>query len=316
METDNQKRILIAGATGLIGSVLVNVLVDNGYKVVVLTRNKQRTDQWNGNKMVSSIKWFGSFTTWLAREVENSYGVINLAGENIATKRWSRRRRMQLIRSRLGTTYALAKACHYATKKPSVFIQASATGYYPFNSNDTQTEDAKPGKGFLARLTNDWESVAKHEVPSETRLVLIRTGIVLSKNGGMIPKLALPVKLFAGGWFGSGKQYLPWIHISDEANAIVHLLQSHSTQGAVNLVAPQTITQKQLVITLAKKLNRIAWVPIPAFAIKLIFGQMGKEALLGGCRVDSSKLVESGYKFQYPTISDAIQDIFKKLPKP
>ncbi|NHB68364.1 TIGR01777 family oxidoreductase [Perlabentimonas gracilis] len=310
MVAAKQKQILIAGATGLIGQELVSALLAAGYKIVVLTHSSLRDAPWANHPSVSSIEWTGIFTNWLVREVEKSYAVINLAGQNIAAKPWTRRRRMQLIRSRLGTTRALAKACHYAQKQPNVFVQASATGFYSTKTKDTQNESTKKGEGFLARLTADWESVAQHELPSSIRLVLIRTGVVLSNKGGMLPKLTLPIKLMIGGWFGNGKQYVPWIHIHDEVNAIIHLMHTESASGPFNIVSPQAISQKELVKAVAKKLKRAAWIPIPAPAIKLLLGQMGYELLLSGSLVDSSKLVQTGYNFKYPTLSKALDNLF------
>lgn len=309
MKATKQKQILIAGATGLIGNELVNRLLADGYKIVILTRSALRNDYWLNNPNISSIEWTSIFTNWLVREVEKSFAVINLAGENIASKTWTRRRRMQLIRSRLGTTRALAKACHYAEKKPKVFIQASASGYYSTSTKEIQYETSSQGKGFLARLTADWESVAQHELPDNIRLVLIRTGVVLSKKGGMLPKLMLPIKLLVGGWFGSGHQPVPWIHIHDEVHAIIHLLHTETASGPFNLVAPQSISQKNLTKAIAKRTKGIAWVPIPAPLIKLILGQMGKELLLSGSLIDSSKLTKTGFTFQYPTISNALDSL-------
>ena len=306
---EDRKQIIIAGATGLIGRELVNSLLSSGYNIVILTRSSTRPAGWSHNESIRSILWSGEFTTWLAREVENSFAVINLAGENLASKPWTRRRRMQLIRSRLGTTRALAKACQYATIKPEVFIQASAIGYYPLSDNEVYDENSKPGTGFLSRLTSDWESIAKHEIPREIRLVLIRTGVVLSVNGGMLPQLLKPIKLFAGGWFGSGSQPVSWIHIKDEVNAIAHLLTSQNASGAFNLVAPTPISQKQLVKKIAQKTNRLAWVSIPAILVKLLLGKMAEELLLSGNKVAPKRLHETGFRFTFPTIEKALEDL-------
>ncbi len=308
MNVLKNKQILIAGATGLIGSELTRTLVENGYNVMVLTRFPKLVKQEFPERL-NYIEWNGIFTTWLVREVEKSYAVINLAGESIATKRWTRRRRMQLIRSRLGTARALAKACHYAKKKPEVFIQGSATGYYPFSTSEVFNEDSKPGNSFLSRLTLDWEAVPSHEVPESIRLVIVRTGVVLSQNGGMLSKLVIPIKLFVGGWFGNGSQPISWIHIRDEVNAIIHLMHSQEAKGAFNLVAPEPITQKNLVKLIAKKLKRLAWVPIPALPIKLLMGQMANELLLNGNMVEPKKLLESGYQFSFPNIDGALDNL-------
>lgn len=311
MKTLKHSQILVAGATGLIGQELTRALIDAGFKVLVLTRNPNLVKK-EFSSGISYIQWHSEFTTWLVREVEKSYAIINLAGEGIANSRWTRRRRMQLIRSRLGTTRALAKACHYASKKPEVFVQGSATGFYPLSDNEIFNEDSAPGHSFLSRLTSDWEAVARHELPSDIRLVLVRTGIVLSNDGGMLPKLMKPIKLFMGGWFGSGNQKVSWIHIRDEVNAIIHLMLKPEAHGAFNLVAPNPISQKLLVKEVAKKLRRAAWISIPAPIVKLILGQMAEELLLKGNYVESTRLSSQGYEFNFNSIDSALDDLILK----
>ncbi|MDX9847565.1 MAG: TIGR01777 family oxidoreductase [Tenuifilaceae bacterium] len=306
---EDRKQIIIAGATGLIGRELVNSLLNSGYRIVILSRSSTRSEEWSQSKSVRSILWSGEFTTWLAREVEKSFAVINLAGENLATKPWTQRRRMQLIRSRLGTTRALAKACQYAITKPEVFVQASAIGYYPLSDNEVFDENSDPGTGFLSRLTSDWESIAKHEIPKEIRLVLIRTGVVLSVNGGMLPQLLKPMKLFVGGWFGSGSQPVSWIHIKDEVDAIAHLLATQNASGAFNLVAPNPLSQKQLVKIIAQKTNRLAWVSIPSILVKLLLGKMAEELLLSGNKVEPKRLIGTGFSYTFPTIEKSLADL-------
>jgi uncharacterized protein len=306
-----KKQVIIAGATGLIGKELVSSLTNLNYNVLVLTRDAERFLKSNKNSLVSCIEWQGIFTTWLVREVENSIAIINLAGENIADRPWTRRRRMQLIRSRLGTTRTLAKACHYAKKKPEVFLQASAIGYYPLVDNKVFDEKSERGNGFLARLTADWESVAIHELPQGIRLVLLRSGVVLSRKGGMLPKLVIPVKFFVGGWFGSGKQQTPWIHIADEINAIIHLTQNVKAEGPFNLVAPESVSQKVMVKRIARKLGGLAWIPIPSIFVRFALGQMADEMLLKGIKVDSSKLKKQGFEFSFPTLDMAFDDLLK-----
>jgi uncharacterized protein len=308
MINSNNKQILLAGGTGLIGRELTAALVNQGYNVVILSRSPFGTVKRLPQR-ASAIEWKGEFTTWLVREVEKSYAIINLAGEGIANKPWTLRRRMQLIRSRLGITRSLAKACHYAKRKPEVFIQGSAIGYYPFSDNEIFNEQSPPGEGFLSRLTSDWESVAKVEVPNEIRLLIIRTGVVLSSKGGMFPKLVKPIKNFIGSWFGSGKQFLSWVHIRDEVNAIIHLMHTVSASGAFNIVAPEPLSQKQLVKKIAKRLTRPAWFSIPALPLQWVLGQMAEELLLNGSKVEPTRLKESGYEFTYPDIEMALDDL-------
>ncbi|HCY00994.1 MAG TPA: TIGR01777 family protein, partial [Bacteroidales bacterium] len=252
------------------------------------------------------------FSTWLVREIEKSDVVINLTGEDIASKPWTRRRRMQLIRSRLGTTRALAKACHYAEKKPKVFIQGSAIGFYPLVEGKKFTEKDEPGTNFLARLTTEWEQIAKLEVPKEVRLVVVRTGIVLSAKGGMLPKLLKPIRLFVGGWFGTGEQTLSWIHITDEVRAIIYLMNDSGAKGYFNLTSPNPVSQKTLVKTAGKTIKRPTWIPIPSFAVKLLLGQMADEVLLKGSHVAPTRLAKRGFEFTYPNIDLALASLLKR----
>jgi uncharacterized protein len=308
MMPNTNKQVLIAGATGLIGQELTHALVNMGYSVVLLPRSIKRAKQKMPDS-VTYLEWDGSFSTWLVKEVERSAVIVNLAGEGIANKRWTKLRRMQLVRSRLGTTRILAKACHYAKSKPEVFIQGSAIGYYPLSTDEVFSEDSAAGTGFLSRLTSDWEAVAKNEVPNEIRLVLLRSGVVLSHKGGMLPKMLKPVKFFVGGWFGSGNQVVSWIHIVDEIKAIITLMLNPKANGAFNLVAPNPVSQKNLVKQIGYITKKPAWICIPRLPIKLIMGQMADELLYGGSRVESKKLNEINFHFSYPTIEVALNNL-------
>jgi hypothetical protein len=308
MKTTKNKQILIAGATGLIGRALTKSLINEGYNVMVLTRFPKVVDNEFPEK-VNYIEWNGIFTTWLVREVEKSIAVINLAGEGIANKRWGRKRKLKLIKSRLSSARALAKACNYAKKKPEVFIQASAIGYYPFSLTEVFNEDSPSGNSFLSNLSVDWEAVASHDIPKEIRLVIIRTGIVLSKHGGFLPKLVYPIKFLVGGWFGNGQQVMSWIHIQDEVNAILFLMENSNAKGPFNLVAPNPISQKELVQKIARRLKRPACFAIPNHITKAIYGQMGKELMLSSQNVEPKKLINSGFSFSFPTIDSAIESL-------
>ena len=305
----SEKQILIAGGTGLIGQELVNKLVQLGHQVVVLSRTPSKTNTLFNSNKVSVKQWLGTYTSQLVQQVESSYAIINLTGENISAKRWTRKRQQALTQSRVTTTQALAKACTAASAKPEVFIQASATGYYPYKTDNTiYTEDSEPSTGFLSNLTVKWEAAAKKHLPQSIRLVTIRTGIILSAKGGMYPKLLLPIKLFAGGWFGNGNQPTPWIHITDHVNAIIHLLKNNTT-GPYNLVSPNPVTQKALVKLIAKKHKRPAFMPIPKFITKFIFGKMGTEILLNGTKVSATKLTNTGFSFSFPSIEEAVNNL-------
>jgi uncharacterized protein (TIGR01777 family) len=310
MDLISERQILVAGATGLIGSELVRSLLSLGYRVLVLTRNPQKVNK-EFPQEVGYLEWDGGFSTKLVREVEKSYAVVNLSGAGIAEKLWTRKRRMQLIRSRLGTTRSLAKACGYANPKPSVFVQASAIGFYPTSSSEIFNEESTAGTTFLSRLTADWEKVAQKEIPNSVRLAIIRTGVVLSSKGGMLKKLVVPIKFYMGALFGRGKQMVSWIHIHDEVNAILHILSKENISGVFNLVAPNPINQKTLVKSVAKNLHRPAFMGIPAFFVNIFFGEMGKELLLSGQTIEPKRLIESGFEFAFPEPNEAIANLLR-----
>jgi len=304
------KKILIAGGTGLIGRELVSTLLSKGYSLKVLTRNQSSTSK--NSTGIKFIEWDGHFNPKLVHEVEDCHAIINLAGESIGSGLWTTSKRKKLIWSRLGSTRALGRACQFARSKPQTFIQASAVGYYPSGTEAPLSEHSESGTGFLSRLTVDWEASAIHEVPKETRLVIIRTGVVLSTRGGMLKQLALPVKLFAGAWFDNGQQLVPWIHIRDEVNAIVHLLENDQNNGTYNLVSPRNVSLKTLVKTFAKANRRPALFSIPKWIIKLTLGQMGKELLLTSFNISAQKLIDSGFQFEFPQLPEAINNLVQK----
>jgi uncharacterized protein (TIGR01777 family) len=304
-----RKQIIIAGGTGLIGRSLVSALLAKGYSVSILSRNSAIIRKAQEN--LSYILWDGHFSPKLVHDVNNCFAIINLAGEGIGDGLWTKERRKRLIWSRLGATRALGRACQFARNKPEVFIQASAVGYYQSNTNEVLTEESASGHGFLSRLTVDWEASAMHEVPSDTRLVLIRTGVVLAHNGGMLKKLVPPIKYYAGAWFGNGNQVVPWIHITDEVNAIIHLLEDVSAKGAFNLVAPNPVSQKELVKTVAKRFHRPAVFSIPAVIIKILLRQMGEELMLSSSNVSPKKLKQGTFEFKFHTIDEALNDLYK-----
>lgn len=304
-----RKQIIIAGGTGLIGQLLVSALLAKGYSIVILTRNSAIIRKAQEN--LSYVLWDGNFNPKLVHDINNCFAVINLAGEGIGDGLWTQDRRKRLIWSRLSSTRALGRACQFAPNKPKVFIQASAIGYYQANTNEVLTEESASGHGFLSRLTVDWEASAMHEVPSDTRLVLIRTGVVLAQNGGMLKKLIIPIKYYAGAWFGSGNQIVPWIHITDEVNAIIHLLENASAKCAFNLVAPNPVSQKELVKAVAKRVRRPAVFSIPAAIIKILLRQMGEELILSSTNVSPKKLKQENFEFKFPAIDDALNDLIK-----
>ncbi|PKP52860.1 MAG: TIGR01777 family protein [Bacteroidetes bacterium HGW-Bacteroidetes-1] len=303
-------KIIIAGATGLIGEALVKRLIGK-HELVIFTRDVPK----------ASKQFFGAgihFADWhqppshLAALVDGSQALINLAGTGIGDKRWTSDRKRAILGSRVQTVEALIKLMSAAEQMLQVVIQASAVGYYGFDAEKTFTESDDQGEGFLAEVSGKWESAAKGFQSIAERVVLIRSGIVLSDHGGALPKIALPFKFFAGGKTGNGKQWVSWIDLEDEINAILFLLENKDCQGPFNLVAPNPVRQENMAKAIGKALKRPSWMPVPDFILKLILGEMADEMLLRGTRALPLKLISKGFTFTFPAIEQSLDEIFTK----
>lgn len=297
-------RVVVAGGSGLIGAELVRLLQEAGDEVTVLSRSARANGaQWNPA---------AGFVP--AEVVENCDAVVNLAGASIGRLPWTKRYQSEIIQSRLQSTKTLVNAINAAKAKgvgPSVFISGSASGWYGSQGAQALTEDAPAGTGFLASLCAVWEAEAAKVEPA-VRLVLARTGIVFSKRGGALSRLLPLIKLGLGGPLGNGKQWWPFITVTDEAQALVHLVHTESASGAFNLSAPEQANVKQIVSALATKLHRPALVPAPAFALRLALGLAADEMLLSSQRMDSSKLQSTGFSFEHPTLESAAAWVIQK----
>ena len=302
------KRVVVAGATGLIGRELVALLLQNDYSVTILSRSRQKVRALFGDK-VDYQGWDGVTIAGLVHAVEGCYAVINLSGANISEGLWTKSRKERILQSRISSTQALVKAVHHAKVKPSVFIQGSAIGYYPYQAGTPLTEQSPMGKGFLADVVDSWERAAKPVESYGIRLVFLRTGAVLASNGGMLKALANPVKFFAGAWFGNGNQQVSWIHIADHVRAVLFLLENGAASGPFNLVAEKSVAQKALVKSIAQRLKRPAFMGIPVSLTTLILGDMGRELLLSNQNVKPEKLLQQGFRFLFPQHQDAISNL-------
>jgi uncharacterized protein (TIGR01777 family) len=292
-------RILIAGGSGLLGRALASRLATDDHDVVVLTRRPSRA---------ADVRWAGDErdTEW-HRLLHGAGAVINLAGESIAAGRWSPRRKAAIRDSRLGATRALAAGIN-AAGAPVVFLSGSAVGYYGRRGDEELTEQAAGGDDFLARVCRDWEEEAQ-TATAASRTVLLRTGLVLAGEGGALPQMALPFRLGLGGRVGSGRQYMPWIHIDDWVGLVRAALGS-AVAGPLNLTAPNPVTNAELSKELGRALHRPALLPVPAFALRLALGEMADALLLGGQRVIPERAMTMGYQFRYPTIGEAFAEIY------
>jgi uncharacterized protein len=292
-------KILVSGSSGLIGSALVSALRAPGYDVECLIRNGVAAPDrvlWNPAEPLSP------------ESVSGFEAVIHLAGESIVG-RWTDAKKRRIMDSRVPATRHLANALSKAPQRPRVFICASAIGYYGDRDDELLCEDSLSGEGFTGDLCRQWETVAQSVAGAGIRAVQIRTGIVLSADGGALAKMLPPFRLGLGGNVGNGRQWMSWIHLQDVVGAIQHLLTTESISGPVNMVSPNPVRNAEFTKTLASVLNRPAILPMPAFAARLAFGQMADELLLASQRVEPSKLVSSGYMFKRPDLRSALQDI-------
>lgn len=295
-------KILAAGANGFIGHALLLQLLREKHEILLLTRDPHKIQE----PSVKTLGWDGKNLGGWAQKAQGVDAVINLSGQGIADKRWSAERKKELIDSRIHSTRALIEFLRSCPRKPAVFVNASAVGFYGDVPDQEITENSPKGSGFLAEVCELWEKEAAKAETLGIRTVMLRTGIVLEKGGGALAKMLLPFKLFTGGPLGSGKQWMPWIHREDEINAILFILTHSNLSGPVNLTAPYPVTMKEFCFALGKVLRRPCWAPVPGFMLRLLLGEMS-ELLLGGQRVVPKKLLDAGYVFRYSKCDDALK---------
>lgn len=305
-------RVLVTGGTGLIGRALVADLARDGHEVVVLSRSPMRAPALPSGVEVQP--WDARSTAGWGPLVNGVDVIVNLAGENISAGRWTAARKMRIAQSRLEAGRALVAAVEAATRKPRALIQASAVGYYGPHGAEPLSEDAPPGDDWLSHLAVEWEAITRPVEDFGVRRTVIRTGVVLSLEGGALPKMALPFRFFAGGPVGSGQQPFPWIHIADEVAAIRFLIDHPEARGPFNLTAPQAVNNAAFSRALGQAMRRPAWLPVPGLALRLLFGQMAT-VLLTGQNAVPTKLQQAGFTFRFPTIDAALSDIFKPAAK-
>jgi len=296
-------KIVVSGASGLIGTQLVAKLSSSGHEVVRLVRRSPKSGE---------IQWNPKSGMLDATALEGADAVIHLSGAGIGDKRWTDGYRKEILDSRTATTALLAKTMASLSRKPSVFLSGSAIGIYGARNDEQLTEVSTHGTGFLAEVCEQWEAAAQPAVDAGIRTVYLRTGIVLSPKGGALKKLLPLFKLGVGGKFGNGKQWQSWISIDDEIGAIEHLLTAN-VSGAVNLTAPNPVTNAEFTKVLASVLKRPAIVPVPTFAPKILLGGELADALLfTGQRVIPAALNASGYNFKHTTLESAFRSLLSK----
>ena len=291
-------KIVISGSSGMVGSRLRERARAEGHVPLRLLRDKRGGDD--------SLYWDPSAGVLDASQLEGVDAIVNLAGENIADGRWSDERKRRLRESRIKSTELLAKTVAQLEKPPAVLLSASAIGYYGDRGSETLTEESAVGMGFLADLCKDWEGATRLASEAGVRTVLLRIGVVLSKDGGALTKMLPPFQMGAGGPLGSGDQYMSWITLDDLVDAILYLLKDDSISGPVNGTAPQPVTNSQFTKELASELHRPAFLPAPSFALKLLLGEMAEELLLASAKVEPAKLQRSNFEFKHPTLKEAL----------
>ncbi len=293
-------RIVMAGASGLVGSELKTFLSCAGHDVHSLVRHLANIEK-------GEIYWDPIKREIDKNLLEGADAVIHLGGENIGASRWTKERKEAIRQSRVQSTRFLAETLATLNNKPKVFIVSSAIGFYGNRGEEVLTEESQPGKGFLPEACEEWERAADPARWANLRVVHVRTGIVLSLSGGALPKMLLPFLMGAGGIIGSGKQWMSWIALEDLVGIFHELLYREDLSGPVNATAPGTVTNREFTKVLGKVLHRPTIAPLPGFVVKLLFGEMGEALLLEGQNVQPAKLSKAGFEFFYPELEQALR---------
>lgn len=311
-------RAVLLGGSGFIGRALTSRLLENDVHVVVTSRNPEhgRFLIPEGHSFhVDFALWDGKNPEQLATHIKAADAVINLIGSNISAGRWTEERKKGIRNSRISAGNALCQAVSILQEKPRVVIQSSAIGFYgsqPTSPEESYvTEDSPAGQGFLASVCKEWEDSTACMDSSETRRVIIRTGLVLG-DGGVLQKFLPPFRFGVGGPLGSGKQVLSWIHLQDQVDAIIHIIKTPTCTGTFNLTSPYPETMETFCKTIGAMMGKPSWLRIPASVLRLALGEMAEELILQGQRVLPEKLLESGFCFSYPSLDDALANLLRR----
>ncbi len=306
-------RIIITGGAGLIGRALADEMTTAKYEVIVLSRNpdkvvglprRVRAEQWDGR----TAKGWGKLA-------DGAEAIVNLAGENLAGEgffpsRWTAERKQKIIQSRVDAGAAVVSAVKAAFAKPRVVIQSSGIGAYGPHGDEEVSEQDAVGTDFLAEVTRQWEASTASVEALGVRRAMVRSGVVLSMQGGALVRMVLPFRLFAGGWFGNGRQWLSWIHLADEVAALRFLIENRAASGIFNLAAPQPLTGRDFGRAIGKVMRRPAFMPVPAFAMRMAFGEVAT-TVLDGQRAIPKRLQEQGFRFRFPDADSALRDLLR-----
>ena len=304
------KRVLISGATGFIGSALARDLAASGYDVVVLTRNPAAGRGRFPGRVVAA-GWDGRTAEGWGHLADGALAVVNLAGDNLAEGRWTRAKKERILRSRTDAGAAVAAAVRAAGTKPKVLIQASAIGAYGRRGDEELDEKSSAGTGFLADVVRRWEDSTKEVETGGVRRAVVRSGLVLGREGGVWPRLVMPFRFFAGGPLGNGRQWFSWITLEDEVRALRFLIERDGLEGTFNLTAPGPLRQGDFCRIVGRELKRPCRLPVPALLLRALFGEKADETLLAGQRVIPRRLLEAGFDFLHPDAATAVAAILR-----
>ena len=302
-------KILLAGGTGFVGNALRESLIEKGHEVLILTRQSGKEN--HPGIRTRYVYWSPPQEGVWEKELEGTDAVINLAGESIANKRWSRDQKRKIRESRTESTKALIDGIQKARRKPPVFLNASAVGYYGPRGEEEINEDAGAGHDFLAETCKAWEAEALGAENLGIRSIRLRIGIVLEKGGGALAKMLPPFKLGLGGPLGTGRQWMSWIHRKDLIALIHFLLENKDARGVYNATAPHPVTMLEFAGTLGRVLHRPAFFPVPGFALKILLGEMA-DMLLTGQRVLPKRVLWAGYSFKFSSLEPALKEILNR----
>jgi uncharacterized protein len=297
--------VLVTGSSGLVGSVLVPSLASGGNRVIRLVRSKAGVDE-------GQALWDPEAGTIDAASLEGVDAVVHLAGESIASGRWTAKQKARIRESRVKGTQLLAETLAGLGQRPKVLVSASAVGYYGDRGDEVLREESPSGSGFLAEVCRQWEAAAAPAAQAGIRVVNLRFAMILSPSGGALQRLLLPFRLGVGGRLGGGQQFMSWVALDDVVGAILHALTAEELVGPANAVSPGAVTNREFTRALGRVLRRPTVFPLPAFAARLAFGQMADELLLASQRVEPARLLASGYQFRFPELEGALRHLLGK----
>lgn len=296
-------RVLITGASGLVGTELQKSFAEKGYDMLLASRSEPKDEQ--------HIQWTVEEGFTNAEKLEGLDAVVHLAGENVSGLRWTEEKKKAIRDSRVLGTRNVVDAISKLKDRPKVFVSSSAIGFYGERGDEEVTESSAAGDTFLADVSKAWEAESRRAEDAGIRTVLLRTGIILSKDGGALGTMLTPFRLGVGGVVGSGKQWMSWISMDDHISAINYAIENENLRGAVNSVSPNPVTNEEFTKTLGEVLYRPTFLPLPEFAVSMVFGEMGDALLLASTKVLPKRLTDAGFEFKYPGLKAAVEHAVK-----